>query len=66
MDKPQLGPSDVDRWSIGERAIEKAFADAAFAMFGHSRAAPGAPAEGDRQPALHKVRLALLGARWRR
>jgi hypothetical protein len=59
VDKPQLGEGEIDRLVVGERAVEKAFADAALAMFGF-----GGLRRAEPRP-LAEVRRALTGARWR-
>lgn len=69
MDKPKLTEAAVDRLIASERAIEKAFADAAFAMFGFGNPRRGVRAPGlseTASPSLSEVRHALASARWTR
>lgn len=67
MDKPKLSEAAVDRLIASERAIEKAFADAAFAMFGFGHPRRGVRTlEAPETLSLSEVRNALAAARWDR
>ncbi|OYX36413.1 MAG: hypothetical protein B7Y99_01330 [Caulobacterales bacterium 32-69-10] len=67
MDKPTLTGAAADRLIASEQAIEKAFADAAFAMFGFGQPRRGAQAPAPSAApslALDDIRRALATARW--